>query len=103
MTSTATDPYERQLDEHIEFLQKQLDDAAAFRHKREQYMHGKPLNELMTKWNPMVAHIKTQKLQEGCAMHLEYAEHFMAEHKIDRWKSVLMPAIAAWYADQEKK
>lgn len=66
-------------------------------------MHGTPLPELLEKWKPMLTNLKSEKMREGCAMHLEYAEHFMTEHKIDRWKSVLMPAIAAWYMDQEKK
>ena len=91
------DKYEQQLDEHIAWLQKQLDEAAAFRHKREQYMHGTPFPELLAKWEPMTKMIKKVELVEAATMHLEYASHFIEEHKLDKWKQVLLPAIARWY------
>lgn len=99
----ATKTYEETLDEHIAWLQKQLDEAAAFRHKREQYMHGTPLPELREKWKKLLTDINDEQIIDTAVMHLEYASHFIEEHKIGRWKNVLMPAIAAYYIDKAKK
>jgi hypothetical protein len=80
----------------------QLNEAAAFRHKREQYMHGTPLSELRTKWKPMLKDINDEQIIDTAVMHLEYASHFIEEHKIGHWQTVLMSAIAAYYIDMAK-
>jgi hypothetical protein len=99
----AVKTYEETLDEHIAWLQKQLNKAAAFRYKREQYMYGTPLPQLKEKWMPLLQGMNNIIHIETAIMHLEYASHFIEEHNIARWKSILIPAIVEYYREKDRE
>jgi hypothetical protein len=103
-----TKTYSETLEEHIRFLQGELDKAAVQAHR---HSGVPPMDQIgstifqqmdvVQKWKPMVQHIKNAKEQTMCACHLEYAMRYIealyGKEKKHPALPIVMPCIARMY------
>lgn len=103
-----TKTYSETLEEHIKFLQGELDKAAALAHKYEGIPQWDQIGgnifqqyELVKKWGPMTKHIKNPVKEFKCAQHLEYAMQYIVKLYGDNPKHaatpIVIPCIARMY------